>query len=544
MLLTWSTVIASAGSILLALTIFIKAKRTAENIYFALMAIFVGLICTSNYFSITSTYLEKATLFWIRAVMAFVPWIMVFLYQFSLSYKNIRYRPKTIRDLALYAVAFIVTIINVSPLTYSGVSFDESGSIVPRTGPGLIIFGLFLLPLFIASIYNMLKNAKKAEPSESQRIKITLSLFLFSFGIQIITSFVIVALFHYTNLVFLGNFLMFLFVVTVTASILNYKILELNVFTSVIFVAILALLIFADIFSAPNFQGVIYKIIVFLAILYIGYRFIKSIILEIKERKRVERLAERLRVANEKLKELDRLKSEFLSMASHQLRTPLSIIKGYLHTLQTGKVGEISDKQKHFVKTALDANEQLIAIIDDFLNLGRIEEKRIKVEFEEVDLPEIVATVLQRMGSLAIRKEINLKFEKPETFPKITADRAKLVEVLTNIVDNSIKYGKDRGWVKIKLKKEGTRIKIIESDNGIGIPDDFKSKLFSKFNRAPNAVKAVPSGNGIGLYLVKKIIDLHHGEVKIESEEGKGTKFVIELPIHQKEIHQKEIHQK
>lgn len=242
------------------------------------------------------------------------------------------------------------------------------------------------------------------------------------------------------------------------------------------------------------------------------------------------KLYEEIEKANVKLKELDKLKNEFLSIASHQVRSPLSIIKGYISLLRGKKVGKLSEQQDHFMKNIQEANEQLINIINDFLNLSRIEQKRMKLEITESDVEKIIQEVIERMNHEAELKKIKLKFASPaEKIPKINIDEPKIVEVITNLIDNAIKYSPEDSEIAVTLKKDGDILSVSVADQGIGIPDDFKDKLFQKFSRAHNAIQAQPNGNGIGLFLIKKIVDAHHGKIEVKSKEGKGTTFSVYL---------------
>lgn len=242
------------------------------------------------------------------------------------------------------------------------------------------------------------------------------------------------------------------------------------------------------------------------------------------------KLYEEIERANVKLKDLDKLKNEFLSIASHQVRTPLSIIKGYISLLRGKKAGELSKQQDRFMKNIQEANEQLINIINDFLNLSRIEQKRMKLEVSESDIEEVINQVIERLNHEAELKQIKLKLEKKTpNIPKINIDEPKIVEVITNLIDNAIKYSPQKSEIKIILKKVKEKLIISVKDNGIGIPADFKDKIFQKFSRAHNAIQAQPNGNGIGLFLVKKIVDAHQGNIRVKSKEGKGTTFSVVL---------------
>ncbi len=242
------------------------------------------------------------------------------------------------------------------------------------------------------------------------------------------------------------------------------------------------------------------------------------------------KLYEEIEAANVKLKELDKLKNEFLSIASHQVRTPLSIIKGYISLIRDNKVGKITEQQDHFMKNIQEANEQLINVINDFLNLSRIEQKRMKLEISQSDIKKIIQEVIERLNHEAELKKIKLNFSPPEEeLPKINIDEPKIIEVITNLIDNAIKYTPEGGRVGVSVEVAGHFLSISVKDSGIGIPKDFQDKLFQKFSRAHNAIQAQPNGNGIGLFLVKKIIDAHRGSIRVKTKQGKGATFTVSL---------------
>jgi signal transduction histidine kinase len=243
------------------------------------------------------------------------------------------------------------------------------------------------------------------------------------------------------------------------------------------------------------------------------------------------KLYQQVEKANIKLKDLDRLKNEFLSIASHQVRTPLSIIKGYISLLRSNhKVGPLNEQQDRFMKNIQEANDQLINIISDFLNLSRIEQKRMKLEIAEADVEEIIEQVIGRLSHEAELKNIKLNFaHEGQDISKINIDEPKIIEVITNLIDNAIKYSPEKNEIKVTLKKDRDLLKISVADHGIGIPRDFRDKLFQKFSRAHNAIQHQPNGNGIGLFLVKKIVDAHHGKIIVKTKEGRGTTFTVNL---------------
>lgn len=229
-------------------------------------------------------------------------------------------------------------------------------------------------------------------------------------------------------------------------------------------------------------------------------------------------------------KEIDRLKSEFISIAAHQLRTPLSAIKWAIKMVLDGDAGKLNPEQVEFLGKGYQSNERIIALVNDMLNVSRIEEGRFGYEFEEADFMPPFNEVLESLSSVIQRKNIKLKIEKPNSIPQVKFDRDKIILVLQNLLENAVKYTPEHGRIEINIKKLKKYLQISIKDNGVGIPEEDQEKLFSKFFRAKNVIRMQTDGSGLGLFIVKNIIEKHGGEIVCKSQEGKGTEFIFTLP--------------
>jgi PAS domain S-box-containing protein len=229
---------------------------------------------------------------------------------------------------------------------------------------------------------------------------------------------------------------------------------------------------------------------------------------------------------------VERLKTEFVSLSAHQLRTPLSAIKWSLKMLLDGDLGEITKEQKDLIQKTYEANEKMIDLINDLLDVTRIEEGRYLYKTELAEIEKVIESVVDSLKEFAKRKEIELKFEKPEEkLPKIKLDKEKIGLAIQNLIENAITYTLPGGRVTVSLKRVKKEVEISVSDTGIGIPKDQQKRVFSKFFRGSNAMRMETRGTGLGLYITKNIIEAHGGEIWFESEEGKGTTFHFTLPI-------------
>lgn len=250
-------------------------------------------------------------------------------------------------------------------------------------------------------------------------------------------------------------------------------------------------------------------------------------------RQEIKRATKRLKDKNTELQELDKAKDEFISMASHQLRTPLTAIKGYLSMLLEGDAGEIKVSQYDFINEAYNAAGRMVGLINDLLNVSRMETGRFFLEPKEVDIETIVDEEVKQLQNHAREKGLYLKIEKGKVVPHIFADETKIRQVVMNFIDNAIYYTQ-KGGVTVKLSKDKDNFIFQVIDTGIGVPKAQQKNLFQKFFRADNARTTRPDGTGLGIYLAKRVTEDHGGKVLFHSEEGKGSMFGFTFPIKTK----------
>lgn len=247
---------------------------------------------------------------------------------------------------------------------------------------------------------------------------------------------------------------------------------------------------------------------------------------------RVNSATKELRASNKRLVELDATKDEFVSMASHQLRTPLTSIKGYLSMVLEGDVGKITPDQRQLLSEAFTSSERMVHLIGDFLNVSRLQTGKFVIDRRETDLSAVVSQEVASMKQIAEAHGMSITYRKPSVFPQLYIDDNKLRQVIMNFIDNAIYYSPEsRAPIKVKLSVEDGDAVFRVMDRGMGVPAEVQKQLFGKFFRAENARKQRPDGTGIGLYLAKKVIDGHSGKLVFESVENKGSTFGFRLPI-------------
>ncbi|MDD4271466.1 MAG: ATP-binding protein [Patescibacteria group bacterium] len=252
----------------------------------------------------------------------------------------------------------------------------------------------------------------------------------------------------------------------------------------------------------------------------------------IKLEKEVEKATRDLRKANVQLKKLDAAKSEFISIASHQLRTPLTVIKGYISMMLEGNFGELTKLELESLEKVFESNERLIQLVENLLNISRIESGRLQFDFKEVDLNKMVESVMEELSGNAKKKSLILQYKTPvKPVPIIKLDDEKIRQVVMNLIDNAIKYTK-QGSVTVKLEQREKKIKFSVADSGMGIRPEDMINLFKKFSRGKGTSLVHTEGTGLGLYVARMMIEAHHGKIWAESDgEGKGSKFCFELPV-------------
>ncbi len=320
-----------------------------------------------------------------------------------------------------------------------------------------------------------------------------------------------------------GSAGMVLFLGVLSYMMVKFKTFNTKLFASQILVVALGFLIGALLFiqKIEYIHIVVWVTLGLVAI--VGYQLVKSV-------KREIMLREDLEIANEKLKGLDKLKSEFLSLASHQLRSPLTAIKGYSSMLSEGSFGDLNTGVKEIVNRIFESSNNMALMVEDFLNVSKIEQGGMKYEKINFDFAEVVSEEAKDFAVVAGGKGLVLNYTQDNFKHTVFGDKEKLRQVVINFIDNSIKYT-EKGSIEVSVTNKNGKIIFAVKDTGRGISPKEKEALFQKFSRGSGA-KVNTTGSGLGLYLAKEIVTAHDGNIGIESDgEGKGSTFFVELPV-------------
>ena len=349
-----------------------------------------------------------------------------------------------------------------------------------------------------------------------------------------------------------GLFGMPVFIAFLAYLIVKYRTFDIKLIATQALVVTLSALIGSQFFFIRSSGNRIINAITFAIAVFAGTALVRSVKKEVTQREQIEKLAKQLEKtnvklektnvqlneANVKLKDLDRQKTEFLSIASHQLRSPITAIKGYASMVLEGSFGAIAGEMKEAVNVIYLSCQKMATVIEDFLDITRIELGKMKYDFVPANLREIAESVVKQMQPVAEVHKLKLSFTaQAGSDYALKADIGKLTQVINNLVDNAVKYTKE-GSIDVLLTKAGPSTKLGASkyiltvkDTGVGMDKKTIESLFQKFNRADGS-KLNVTGTGLGLYVAKQLTEAHGGTLRAESGgAGHGSQFIVELPM-------------
>ncbi|MFM2374140.1 MAG: hypothetical protein RLZZ234_135 [Candidatus Parcubacteria bacterium] len=331
-----------------------------------------------------------------------------------------------------------------------------------------------------------------------------------------------------------GLFGMTVFIGSLAYLIVKYSAFNVKLVAAQALVVSLTLMVGAQAIFYSSTTELVIKVLTALLVSIFGFFLVKSVRKEIAEKERNADLAKQLAEANVRLKELDKMKTEFVSIASHQLRSPLTAIRGYASLLTDGTYGNIPEKMREPLNRIEDSSRFMALSIDDFLNVSRIESGSMKYDITTFSLKEIASRIADDLRPAAIKKGLVLVFRSDaDTDMKVSADNGKLRQVIQNVVDNALKYT-PKGTISIVAQEDvkAKKARIMVVDTGVGMSPETQQSLFGKFIRAKNANTVNVFGTGLGLYIGKQMLEAMGGTLTATSEgEGKGSTFTIELPL-------------
>ena len=501
--------------ILLASWVFFVNKQDRLNQLFFLMTFFILLWINFSYIANSKIY-NPHFLFKLSfgALSLFFVSVYFFLLHFPKKEKRYPILDKLI--LLIGIILFYCSVFTNSII--KDVKLERWGTDIIYGGGKNLFFGIIVALIFLITIFILRKYYKLPE-REKLKIHYFLMGTLFFITFNLIFNIIFPITRRTTEYYYLGDYSA-IFPLGFTAyAIIKQELFGIRVILTQALVGVIAIMLLAQAVTATDWLEFSWKFLIFLVFLYFGYLLIKSVILEIKRRQEIEKI--------------DKAKSEFISIASHQLRTPLTAVKGYISMILEGTYGQLAEKQTKPLENVYQSNERLIRLVNDLLNLSRLDAGKIEFSPELTSLEEMVSDIIEELRINAEKKGLYIKMVKPpEPLPKIMVDQDKLRQVILNIFDNAIKYTKE-GGVTFELKKLDGEEEIKVSDTGEGMDEGELNSLFQMFSRATAGTQLHAEGAGLGLYVAKQFIEMHGGKIWAESPgKSKGSTFYIQLPIH------------
>ena len=520
------SVIVGVTTFLLGLFVFLADRKGLINqVFFVLTlntVLWIGTVLVAVSFGDRET-----VLLFRRLAFAAASFIAFFIYYFSYLFPkpNEQYKFPLLAGIILTTLIAAMNIFTDYTLKDIGLSNGVQSNVY---GPGYYIFIIYFFGALFVGVANFLGKRKQMNELELVQIRLVLTGLVVSGVLAASTNLILPKLLETYSTGQLGPLTVSVFIILSTYAILRHHLFDIGVVVVELLTSTMWLFILFRLMVDNSLQGRIMDFILLVITIFFGALLIRSVNKEVKQREKVERLANDLEVANEKLESLDVARREFLSFASHQLKTPMTVIKGYA-TLATDPVYLNSpEKMKQIAEKIVFSTDQMYRLISNFLDVRAIEEGKMSFIFKPTDLVRLASSLVEDAKSYASKK--NLKLELASVLPSIiiSADETKLRQAVQNLIDNAVKYT-DEGFVRVEVKDEENYALLLVTDSGKGMSTEAKEHLFEQFFRDGRTAKA--QGTGLGLYIAKEIVKAHKGEIWADSlGEGKGSKFTVKLP--------------
>ena len=520
------TLIASFGIFFMGIVVYFHDRSSVTNRLFFAMSLSTVFWSLANYFSINTD--SEMLLFWVRLVLFFAaPHAVTFLL-FIHNFPNRNLVFNKILFGVLIAVLGVTMWATVSPFVFSGMDVIQNVAI-PTVGPLMPLFALVVLGSLVFGLILIIKKYKEAKDIERTQWKYMLVGVSLSYALLIVTNFLFVVIFGSTYFTKFGPLFMLPAVLGMGYAIMKHRLLNAKaVATEILTFVILSISLFEVLVSNSTWELVL-RVGLFCLFFLFGIFLIRSVVQEVEQREKLEILTKELESANEKLKELDKLKSQFLSFASHQVKAPMAAVKGFASLIYDGTYGEVPEKVKEVAGKIKDSSDRMIELVNDFLNLRKIEEGKMEYKLEKLNGVRLVNDIFEELKPLGQKKNLELSCDSSSSEAWFDADLQRIRQVFQNLIENSIKYT-DSGFVKVKTELKNGYFVFSVSDSGHGISKELLPHLFEEFKR--DSKERQIEGTGLGLFIAKNIVEAHKGKIWTESDgQGKGSRFIVEIPL-------------
>lgn len=520
------SVILGVMAFLLGFFVYLNNRKNPLN------KIFFGLTLATVWWIVAilvATSVDNVQIILLARRMAFAgaTFIALFIYYFSYLFP----RPNTNYRFPFWATFFFALFIaglgTFTPYILHDISFMGDVQ-VNVYGIGYYVFSAYFFGGLITGIYNFISKKKYLDDTEKVQMGFVLTGLIISGLLGAFTNLILPRILGTYTTGQLGPLGVSFFIILSTYALsrhhlFNMKVIAVELFTSAMWLFILFRLLLPSSIETKLMDGGL----LIVAVMF-GALLIRSVIKEVNQREHVEKLAEELEAANRKLEGLDATRREFLSFASHQLKTPMTIIKGYATLATDPNYFNSPERMKQIVGKIGEATNQMYRLISNFLDARAIEEGKMTYLLKPTDLVRLTSSLVEELIPYAAQKGLQLTFNSSSPSLMVNIDETKFRQVIQNLIDNAIKYT-ERGFVKAEIKEDGSWVLFTVADSGKGIPASMKEHLFEQFFRGKGAGSKT-QGTGLGLYIAKEIVAAHQGEIGVESEgEGRGSKFTVKL---------------
>ena len=514
-------------------------KNTSDKVFIFLNIVIIVWIILDIFYSLS----DEFVLFWANLTYSaalFLPFAYLYFSLTFLSEKIIN-KKKIFFFLLIPFILLVAILINPEGM----IQESDDGLVF---GYIYFLYIIYMASYFLISYIILFRKSLLFSGTKKGQINFIFYGSLIS-SILALMSALILPLFKIYNLYFLSPSFTLILSVCITYAIFRHHLFNIKVITTEIFSALIVVIFLINaLLSKSRIESLLNFGLLVLATIF-SILLIRGVLNEVSSREKILKMAKSLKKANIELQKLDKAKSEFISIASHQLRTPVSVIKGVASMMIEGDLDRFpKEKKDRFIKSLWEKSCKLENIIDDILNATEMTNSKYRIRKERaelVNLKELIEKIIKDFQPVVQTRGISLFLKNiPDNLPNIHGQTQYLQEAFSNLIDNAVKYTPSteidhetrsrrnkKGIISISITKKENNVIISVKDNGIGIPKKEYSSLFKKFARGSNARDMYTDGSGLGLFVVKEIIEGHYGKVWFESELNKGTTFFVSLPI-------------
>ncbi|MBI2889073.1 MAG: hypothetical protein HYY10_04080 [Candidatus Liptonbacteria bacterium] len=519
--------IAVTVNVFLLIAVYRSDAKSATNRSYAALSLVMSIWLLASFLSVS----PETNLLWARLTVCFAT-LMSMLF-FVLAY-TLPARTFTLRrrwSVLMGASTLGVMAVTLSPLVFEGIRM-KGGSPELIVGPGIASFAILTSLFTLAAIVALVAKARHAQGVERKQLLTVLWGIVSMVGLLIGTVLVPVAAFQNDFFVaFIPLYTLFFLGMTAYA-IVQYQLFNLKVIATEAVTTVLWVVLFSRIVTSESTGEMVADVLVFVLAVVFGLFLIQSVRQEVRQREELERLAHELEAANAKLSDLNRFKTQLLSLASHQIKSPLAAIKGFISLLLEGLYGPVSETVKETLGKIKISTDNLVELINSLLDLRKVEEGKMDYRFVRTDFGVLVKNVFEGLAPLTKVKKLQFEYAGPAQPLFVNADAQKLSQVVQNLIDNAIKYTPS-GFVRVIVKSEGDMAVCEVSDSGLGMKPEFIPRMFDEFVRDERVKKEI-KGTGLGLYIARKIVEAHGGTIGASSQgEGNGSRFFVRLKLAQ-----------